>query len=66
MDGGGGGNGRSRRADVEGGSEQRWVNHQRLGASEILSWKVLVGSAVDRCGEGLLSVCTYWPTDPGK
>lgn len=66
MDGGGGGNGRSRGTDVEGGSEQKCVNAQRLGASEILSWKMLVGNAADRGGEGLLSICTYWLTDPGK
>ena len=62
----GGGNGRSRGADVGGGSEQRPVNAQRLGTSEILSWKMLVGNAADRGGERLLSICTYWLTDPGK
>ena len=54
------------RGRLEGGSEQRPVNAKRLGASEILSWKMLVGNAADRGGEGLLSICTYWLTDPGK
>lgn len=57
---GGGKQGRSHRADLEG-----WI-HCGKGKRCVNTRSELVGSALDQSGEGLLSACTYWPSDPGK